>query len=494
MSRSPSGTTTRLAWVVACLLVCGAVVGGSVAAPDGTLVSASFTDDSVVGADQGVVYIAAWQSQQVNVSYNGSGGTYDLCAYAGSDGETSELTCRQVTATGTTATTTLSFEWPESATGEGRLIVALRNDSGIVDQIERPVEALPPNGDADGDGLGNRDEFKHGTKALVADTDGDGLSDGEEVNVEDTGPLDPDTDGDGLSDGEEVNNYGTDPTTSDTDGDGLSDGEELRKYSTDPTTPDTDGDGLSDGEEASGETNPTDPDSDDDGLSDGTEIDRYDTDPTTPDTDGDGLSDGEEVDEYKTDPTTPDTDGDGLSDGEEVNNYGTDPTNPDTDGDGVNDSAEIDAGTDPGGDSGITVFGVSLTDAALGVGLVAVAVAGTIWYRRRSGGAGDAPGGATEPPTDPDEPSAAVDTGADADQPSPMTKEDRVRQMLAESGGRLKQSDIVERTEWSKSKVSRLLSKMESDGEIHKISIGRENLITRPGDEPESARSPFDER
>ena len=32
-------------------------------------------------------------------------------------------------------------------------------------------------------------------------TDGDGLCDGDEVNVHNTNPLDPDTDGDGLPDG-----------------------------------------------------------------------------------------------------------------------------------------------------------------------------------------------------------------------------------------------------------------------------------------------------
>lgn len=43
---------------------------------------------------------------------------------------------------------------------------------------------------------------------------------------------------------------GTDPNNPDTDGDGLSDGEEINTYNTDPNNPDTDGDGLSDGEEA----------------------------------------------------------------------------------------------------------------------------------------------------------------------------------------------------------------------------------------------------
>jgi hypothetical protein len=42
------------------------------------------------------------------------------------------------------------------------------------------------------------------------DTDGDGLSDWDELNIYNTNATNPDTDGDGVSDGDEVNN-GTDP-------------------------------------------------------------------------------------------------------------------------------------------------------------------------------------------------------------------------------------------------------------------------------------------
>ena len=63
---------------------------------------------------------------------------------------------------------------------------------------------------------------------------------------------------------------GTDPYNPDTDGDGLTDGEEVLKFHTDPLNPDTDGDGLSDAAEANVTgTSPTDPDSDGDGLPDG---------------------------------------------------------------------------------------------------------------------------------------------------------------------------------------------------------------------------------
>jgi hypothetical protein len=83
------------------------------------------------------------------------------------------------------------------------------------------------NGDPDNDGLNNAGEFAANTDPNVADTDGDGLSDGAEVNVHRTSPTSTDTDRDGLSDGAEINTHGTDPTKADSDEDGLPDGLEI---------------------------------------------------------------------------------------------------------------------------------------------------------------------------------------------------------------------------------------------------------------------------
>jgi outer membrane protein OmpA-like peptidoglycan-associated protein len=179
--------------------------------------------------------------------------------------------------------------------------------------------------DDDHDGLTNEEELRLGTDPHNADTDGDGLSDGDEVHKYHTNPLNADTDGDGLRDGEEVTRYHTDPKLPDTDGDGLKDGEEVLRYHTDPLKADTDGDGLRDGEE----------------------VNVYRTDPLNVDTDRDGLSDGEEVTRYKTNPLDPDSDHDGLKDGEEVNRYHTNPLDPDTDKGGVTDGVEVHNGTNP---------------------------------------------------------------------------------------------------------------------------------------------------
>ena len=79
-----------------------------------------------------------------------------------------------------------------------------------------------------------------------ADTDGDGVPDGWEVE-DGSNPLAVDTDGDGLTDGEE-REFGSSPALADTDGDGLLDPEEQR-LGTFPDVADTDGDGLTDWEE-----------------------------------------------------------------------------------------------------------------------------------------------------------------------------------------------------------------------------------------------------
>lgn len=79
--------------------------------------------------------------------------------------------------------------------------------------------------DSDDDGLSNRQERELQLDPENADTDGDGLLDGDEVDVYGTDPLDADSDGDGLVDGLEIE-AGSDPFLEDTDDDGYTDFEE----------------------------------------------------------------------------------------------------------------------------------------------------------------------------------------------------------------------------------------------------------------------------
>ena len=73
-----------------------------------------------------------------------------------------------------------------------------------------------------------------------------------------------------------------------------------------------------------------------------------------------------------------------------------------------------------------------------------------------------------------------------------LSDEERVVALLEERGGRMKQVEIVRNTDWSKSKVSMLLSEMESEGTISKLRVGRENIVSLAGHEPDAAGSPFD--
>ncbi len=89
--------------------------------------------------------------------------------------------------------------------------------NGVFDDYEDPDE----------DGLHNKDELRVSTLCLCADTDGDGLTDGDEVYIYNTNPLVYDSDEDGLNDIQEID-LGTDPNEPDTDGNGIIDSKEIR--------------------------------------------------------------------------------------------------------------------------------------------------------------------------------------------------------------------------------------------------------------------------
>jgi hypothetical protein len=175
----------------------------------------------------------------------------------------------------------------------------------------------------------------------LADSDGDGVADMDEFNMS-SDPGSVDTDGDGLSDAEEVL-LGTNVTHCDTDSEGLEDGIELT-FTSDPLRHDTDGDGLTDAEEFELGSCPTMVDSDLDGLDDLNET-LFGSDVNEPDPDGDLMFDGAER-TLGTSPTTDDHDGDGVLDGYEVF-YRTDATDGDSDHDGLSDGFELGSRMDP---------------------------------------------------------------------------------------------------------------------------------------------------
>ena len=101
----------------------------------------------------------------------------------------------------------------------------------------------------------NHETKEETIKSNDVDSDGDGLTDSQEV-VFGSDPDNADIDGDGLDDRQELE-FGTNPELADSDGDGLSDLDEFTSFS-DPLIEDTDMDGVSDGDEVKAGTDPTD--------------------------------------------------------------------------------------------------------------------------------------------------------------------------------------------------------------------------------------------
>jgi len=131
----------------------------------------------------------------------------------------------------------------------------------------------------------------------------------------------------------------------------------------------------------------------------------------------------------------------------------------------------------------------------VGVVIVVLGVSSAIAYRT---GSISLPGSETGSVGEPTEQPSASSTGSSQSQtPIPdeelLSDDDRVVKLLEDNGGRMKQVNIVEETDWSKSKVSMLLSDMEDDGEISKLRVGRENIISLAGHEPDAAGSPFED-
>jgi hypothetical protein len=153
---------------------------------------------------------------------------------------------------GTDAARTVLVDVPV-ATYTNTTTIIIRRDSGEVTVYETLLYV-----DQDADGLDLDQENQLGTSDLDPDSDGDGLSDYDEVFVYGTDPTRADTDGDGLNDSFELSFQPSslNPRSSDTDGDGLSDASEVNAHGTDPNNPDSDGDGMPDGWEVTHGFNP----------------------------------------------------------------------------------------------------------------------------------------------------------------------------------------------------------------------------------------------
>ncbi len=118
---------------------------------------------------------------------------------------------------------------PGPTTTNGRPSTGSDSSAPRPDSGSNPAPAPAPSG--------NEGAESERARPTPEDQDADNYPDADEPAAG-LDPNNPDTDGDGVADGDEVNIYGTDPTVYDTDGDGLGDGEELFWTNTDPLVPD----------------------------------------------------------------------------------------------------------------------------------------------------------------------------------------------------------------------------------------------------------------
>jgi len=135
-------------------------------------------------------------------------------------------------------------------------------EDGVIELFELSLGSSPFGTDSDSDGLSDYFEIivmGHQTMPGLADTDDDGVMDGDE-----------DLDLDGVSNIME-RDLGTDPMKLDSDGDGISDMALILGEDMGSITGDSDGDGLSDESEARMGTDLFHVDSDRDGIPDGQE-------------------------------------------------------------------------------------------------------------------------------------------------------------------------------------------------------------------------------
>jgi hypothetical protein len=249
----------------------------------------------------------------------------------------------------------------------------------LASDVAPALEAAPV--DTDGDGLTDDQELVSGTNPNLVDTDSDGASDADEIALG-TDPLSANAGAPVESTAAEAESAAVgavlgDAPASTAAGSTMLAGPYAPGMDTrvacppdcDPAAPappaagadadagaeDSDGDGLFDDYELSVGLNPLAADSDGDGLSDYEELTQADqtngSDPGSGDADGDGLSDGYEGQVSLTDPNSADTDGDGLSDGKELTLTGTDPLRADSDHDGMVDSCDRDPWVFDAGDA-----------------------------------------------------------------------------------------------------------------------------------------------
>ena len=293
-------------------------------------------------------YDPSTSSYSITIGFSGgnggSGGGFSLQVDKGSlsnPGSNMKISGTSATHSGS-AGTSWTFQWTPPASGSGDVTVNLavmnanRASGNNGDIWSKTVITIPElaDVDTDGDGVSDGDDAFPNDPNEWDDTDGDGVGDNSDAFPNDANES-VDSDGDGVGDNSDwAPNDASE--SADSDGDGV--GDNADAFPDDATeTVDTDGDGVGDNADVFPNDATETLDTDSDGVGDN--ADAFDDDPTeTTDSDGDGV--GDNADWAPNDATeTVDSDSDGVGDNADA--FPNDASETlDSDGDGVGDNAQ----------------------------------------------------------------------------------------------------------------------------------------------------------
>ena len=74
-----------------------------------------------------------------------------------------------------------------------------------------------------------------------------------------------------------------------------------------------------------------------------------------------------------------------------------------------------------------------------------------------------------------------------------LPDEDKILRLLVKRGGRVDRSTIRQETGWSEEHLTAVLDRMEEEGQISAITVGRKRVVCRRGFEPKGYRSHLNE-
>ena len=74
-----------------------------------------------------------------------------------------------------------------------------------------------------------------------------------------------------------------------------------------------------------------------------------------------------------------------------------------------------------------------------------------------------------------------------------LPDEDKILRLLVKRGGRVDRSTVRQETGWSEDHLEEVIDRMEDEGQISAITVGRKRVICRRGFEPKGYRSHLNE-